>query len=79
MGHCPVQAAPVRSELHFRAAGRVSLGPLGKGAGSNGGGGKLFVPPAPQSVSSPQDGERRYREASARKKIRLDRKVGAGW
>lgn len=52
-GHCPGQAAPVRSELHFRAAGRVSLGPLGKGAGSNGGGGKLFVPPAPQSVSAP--------------------------
>ena len=28
---------------------------------------------------SPQDGERRYREASARKKIRLDRQVWVGW
>lgn len=39
--------------------------------------------PAPTSIclgSSPQDGERRYREASARKKIRLDRQVEAcGW
>lgn len=82
--HFPVQVAltlavPVRPELHWRVAGPLWV-LRGEWGISNGGGDKLVCSACTTVCPcfSPQDGERRYREASARKKIRLDRQVGAG-
>lgn len=71
-------AAPVRPE-YLRAAGPPwTLGPgwldSARGGGHAGCPTRIIVCPC----FSSQDGERRYREASARRKIRLDRRVGAG-
>ena len=78
-GHCAVQAALVRLKSALGLQGGSSWALWGRRAGGNGDWTSWWSCPHTTIClgSSPQDGERRYREASARKKIRLDRQVEA--